>query len=221
MPQFPSKLPFASFLQYRPKSSDAVAVQSRDVTSAIKQDKFIPVGGKLIRVIPYAAERIKAALDEFPFLKDYLGPGVVLVPAPRHSPIKPGALWPALKICEALVAVGLGERVETCLERTKGIRKAATAGPGERPGPQEHFDSISVQRQQSLHAPKSLTIVDDVITRGSTFVGVMPHLESLFPNVPIRCFAVVRTMSYGDIQQLREPVEGVITYQGSALLRSP
>jgi hypothetical protein len=48
----------------------------------------------------------KDALDSFPFLKNYLGPDEVLVPAPRSSPIKAGALWPALRICEALVAAG-------------------------------------------------------------------------------------------------------------------
>lgn len=221
MVQFPSKVPFASFLQYRPKSDDSVAVQSRQVTYAIKQDKFISIGGKSVRVIPYAAERIKAALGEFPFLNEYLGPGVVLVPAPRSSPIKPGALWPALSICQALVAVGLGDRVETCLKRTKGIVKAATAPPGERPGPQVHFDSISVEPQQSLQVPMRLTIVDDVITRGATFLGVMPHLETFFPGVPIRCFALVRTMSYGEILQIREPVEGVLTYEHGNPHRQP
>ncbi len=221
MVQFPSKVPFASFLQYRPKSDDSVAVQSQQVTFAIKQDKFISIGGQSVRVIPYAAERIKAALEDFPFLKDYLGPGVVLVPAPRSSPIKPGALWPALSICDALVAVGLGERVEACLERTKGIVKAATAGPGERPGPQEHFDSISIKRQQSLQVPRAVTVIDDVITRGATFLGVMPHLETVFPGVPLRCFAVVRTMSYGEIQQLREPVQGLVTYEHGSPHREP
>ena len=221
MVQFHSKLPFASFLQYRPKSNDAIAVQSQQVTYALKQDKFISIGGKSVRVIPYVAERIKAAMDDFPFLKDYFGPSVVLVPAPRSSPLKAGALWPAFRICEALVEVGLGERVETCLERTKGVVKAATAARGERPGPPEHFDSISVQRQQSLQAVKSVTIVDDVITRGATFVGVMPHLETVFSAAPIRCFAVVRTMSYGEIQQLRDPVVGVITYEQGNLHRQP
>ena len=221
MPQFPSKLPFASFLQYRPRSDDSVAVESQTVTYAIKQDKFISIGGKPIRVIPYAAERIKVALGEFPFLRKYFGPGIVLVPAPRSSSIKPGALWPALSICEALVAVGLGDHVETCLERTKGVVKAATAKSGERPGPQEHFDSISVRRQQSLQVPNALTIVDDVITRGATFLGVVPHLEAAFPGVPIRCFALVRTMSYGEILQLRDPVEGNIIYEHGSLRREP
>lgn len=221
MPQFPSSLAFASFLQYRPKSSDAVAVQSREVTYAIKQDKFIVSGGKSVRVIPLVAERIKAAIVDHPFIGNYFGPDVVLVPTPRSSPLTPGALWPAERICEALVAAGLGERVERCLERTRGIVKSATAGPGGRPGPQEHFDSIAVQKQQTLQAAKSITVVDDVITRGATFVGIMPHLQAVFPNVPIRFFAVVRTMSYGEIQQLRDPVEGTITFEHRNLLRDP
>jgi hypothetical protein len=221
MPIFPSKLPFASFLQYRPKGEEPVAVQSRNVTYSIKQDKFMNIGGRDVRVIDYAAKRIAGLLGDFPFLNQYFGPNVVLVPAPRSSPLKPGALWPALRICEALVAVGLGDRVEACLERRQGIVKSATAAPGERPGPQEHYDSIGVRQQQSLHAVNAVTVIDDVITRGATFVGVMPHLESFFPGVPIRCFAMVRTMSYGEIQQLREPVEGTITFEHGRLRREP
>ena len=80
---------------------------------------------------------------------------------------------------------------------------------------------MGIVRQQSLQIPKAVTVVDDVITRGSTFVGAMPHLESLFGSIPIRCFALVRTMSFGDIQQLREPVEGVISYQHGNLHRQP
>lgn len=145
----------------------------------------------------------------------------MLVPVPRSSLIQPGALWPAERICNALAAEHLGLRVEHCLVRTKGIVKAATAARGGRPGPQEHYDSLAIVRQQLLEVPKSITVVDDVVTRGATFVGCQPHLAAAFPGVPIHYFAVIRTISFAEIQQILEPIEGTIVYQGGSLLRSP
>jgi hypothetical protein len=221
MASFPSSVSFASFLQYSPRGTSGVAAASRKITYAVKQDKFINSSKGAVRAIPFLAERIRACLDDYPFLKACFGPGVVLVPAPRSSPLAPGALWPTRRICDAFVAEGLGERVLPCLERVKPVTKSALAGPGERPGPAEHYESVVVRPQQELVAPRFVTLVDDVVTRGATFVGLLPHLEASFPGVPIRCFGAVRTMSYGDISELRSPVEGVITFEHDALKRQP
>jgi hypothetical protein len=221
MERFPSSVTFGSYLKYRPRSEQALAVLSQKVTIAIKQDKVMPPPYDTERAIPFLAARLRSRLDEYPFLKYYFGTQVVLVPAPRSSPLKGEALWPTLRICEALVAAGLAERVEPYLERVKPVRKSATAGPGERPEPADHYDSVALKRKGVLGVPTTITLVDDVITRGATFVGLLPHLQATFPNAAIRCFAFVRTVSSGEITQVLDPVEGTIIFDGGVLKRQP
>jgi orotate phosphoribosyltransferase-like protein len=70
--------------------------------------------------------------------------------------------------------------------------------------------------------PESITVVDDVITRGSSFVGAYPRLRSAFPGIPIHCFALVRTISGRDIDGILDPVAGLITHEnGQRLHREP
>jgi hypothetical protein len=221
MVQFPSKLSFAAFLQYRPDGADLTAILSRDVTYAIKQDKFVSSHGRQLPVIPYTADRIRDELANHAFLAKYFDSQSVLVPVPRSSLIQPGTLWPSRRICESLVAVGLGARVECYIERRFAIPKAATAGPGGRAMPDLHFQSTNIVRQKTFAPLSSITLIDDVITRGSTFVGIYPHFESAFPGIPIRCFAVVRSMRFKEITQILSPVEGVIGFAGGDLRREP
>jgi hypothetical protein len=63
--------------------------------------------------------------------------------------------------------------------------------------------------------------VDDVVTRGASFVGLVPRLQEAFPGIEIRCFALVRTISTGEIDRILDPVEGVISYDGSEFRRHP
>ena len=58
---------------------------------------------------------------------------------------------------------------------------------------------------KSRSTPKTITLVDDVIIRSSSFVGLIPHLQDAFPGIGIRCFALVRTISAGDIDQIPRP----------------
>src|SRR5512142_1992836 len=93
MAPFPSRLPFAAFLQYSPRGTSAISKHSKDVTLAIKRDSFI----RGHRVIDFAARRIREERANPPFLSAYFNGSVTLVPAPRSSPVKdPKALWPAL-----------------------------------------------------------------------------------------------------------------------------
>ena len=107
------------------------------------------------------------------------------------------------------------------LKRTKPTTKSATAGVGQRPAPEAHYESIEVDHQGILTAATSITIVDDVITRGSTFLAMYQRLAEAFPQAEIRCFAGVRTMSGVEVDQIMSPVEGVITFTGTYLLRQP
>ena len=218
MPTFPSKLSYAALLQYSPRGSQPFSVLSKDVTLAIKQDSYL----RGFRMIEYVAKRIREEQGSYPFLGSYFGSSVTLVPAPRSSPLKdPRALWPALRICQALKAEGCAGHVLPCLKRVKPTTKSATAGSGQRPDPEAHYESIEVEQQGILTTPTSITIVDDVVTRGSTFLAMHQRLAEAFPLAEIRCFAVVRTMSGIEVDQIMSPVEGLISFDGVSLQRRP
>lgn len=217
MAKFRSSLTFAALLQYAPRGRSDSSLHSRDVTYKIKQDGYI---GRF-RIIDFSAERLAQEIAAHPFLGDYFNSSVSLVPVPRSSPlVRPDALWPSLRICQAILARGLGADIIPCIERTRAVRKSSTAAAGQRPGPAEHYGSVRVVRKKR-QAPKGITLVDDVITRGSSFVGLVARLEEAFPGVEIRCFALVRTRSAGEIDRLLDPVEGTITYDGAGFHRHP
>jgi predicted amidophosphoribosyltransferase len=192
-------------------------MRSRDVTYKIKQDGF--VGG--LRIIDFTAQRLAQEIDSHAFLSDDFNPSVTLVPLPRSSPlISPRALWPSLRICQAILDQGLAAHVVPCLERTDAVQKSSTARAGRRPGPDEHYGSVRVMWKKR-RAPRAITLVDDVVTRGASFIGLVPRLQEAFPGTEIRCFAVVRTISTGEIDRILAPVEGTISYDGSEFRRHP
>jgi hypothetical protein len=217
MVTFPSSLAFASLLQYAPRGQSETSLRSRDVTYKIKQDGYV---GRF-RIIDFSAERRAQVIATYPFLGGYLNPSVTLVPVPRSSPlVKPDALWPSLRICQAILAQGLGANIIPCIERTHAVPKSSTARAGQRPGPAEHYGSVRVVRKRR-RTPRAITLIDDVITRGSSFVGLVPRLQEAFPGIEIRCFALVRTRSAGEIDRILDPVEGTIRYDGSEFRRHP
>lgn len=218
MAAFPSSLPFAAFLQYSPRGTSPTSIQSKDVTLAIKRNGFF----RGVRVIDFAARRIREEQANYPLLSGYFNASVALVPAPRSSPLSaPGALWPALRICQSLKSEGCAGSVLPCLKRIKPITKSATAGVGKRPDPDTHYESIEVDQPALLTPPEAITVVDDVITRGSTFLAMYRRLREAFPQTEIRCFAIVRTMSGVEVTQILDPVEGIISFTGMHLLRQP
>jgi hypothetical protein len=227
MAQFPSSIPFVSFLRYSPKVTSELSIRSRQICYAIKGDGLIDVPSahgdtrEQVRAIDRAALRVAFLRSQFPVLEKAFGQEVTRVPVPRSAPIKPGTLWPAERLCYALQAQSLASDVLTCLERVKAVPKSATAGPGERASPEDHFQSLKITLQASLVPPKRITIVDDVITRGSTFLGSWPHFAAAFPNTPLICFGLIRTESYRDIESLIEPIEGTVSFRHGQPHRDP
>lgn len=212
--QFPSKLSYVSFLQYSPRGTSKVAENSRAIRDAIKSDSYLyPMrDGKrtVVRGIEYVVAALPKDLPHFAFLRECLGPHVALVPIPRSAPLTKGALWPSQRICEELVKVGLGAEVLPLLKRVTAVQKAATAGPGMRPGPEQHYESTIIDNEVPSLIERPLTLVDDFVTRGASFVGMFRRVKEAFPNREIRCFALVRTESTAEITTYRAPVEGTI-----------
>ena len=217
MPRFPSELSFVSYLKYAVRGKSGTSIRSKTVTYAIKRDGAYGD----TQIIDYTADRMAKDLGHHPQLNRVFGSDVTLVPAPRSSPLFEGALWPPLRICQALEARDLAQHVLPCLTRTRPVQRASTAPAGERPLPPEHYDSLQVSPPDLLRRPTRITLVDDVITRGSTFVGAVPKLQEAYPSVPIMCFALVRTISSGDVDGLVEPVAGTVTYERGRLHREP
>ena len=227
----PSEIGFAAFLQYSPRNLGDIASRSRMVRNAVKSDSYLPFRGadgtiSSLLAIDVFSKRLAAVIQAgtFPFLANYFGSNTLLVPIPRSAPLSDkAALWPTMRICQAFHKHGLSATVLPLLERTKAVQKSAFASPGNRPGPLAHFESTRIDPAQPLllGGVKRITLVDDFVTRGATFVGMYPHITMAFPNLEVCCFALVRTESYKDITEILSPVEGNITFNGVSLVRTP
>ena len=190
----------------------ALAALSRQVVRHIKncRDAYIRRVG----------QRFREQYDRGLF-HDLLGPDVLFVPAPRSTPRVEDTLWPARRICEELVQRGLGAGTEALLERRLSVTKSALIHRGaSRPSPAEHRRSLYCA---SRAAPTGrITIVDDVITRGSTLLGCAWAIADRLGTQAIRALAVVRTMSGQDIDEILAPVDdGRIRVHADAPRRDP
>jgi hypothetical protein len=85
--------------------------------------------------------------------------------------MRPGTLWVPQRLANALIQNGFGKTIEECLKRVIPLPKSATSLAKDRPKAVEHFDSIEVQAVFS--EPKEILLVDDVGTRGATFLGAV------------------------------------------------
>jgi hypothetical protein len=218
-----TEIHFAASHQYAPHGTTPSSKSSKDVVRALKQDGFIlrVESGEYIRVLDKMILTLSDLLPNNPFLGAALNPKALLVPVPGHSPIShPSAVWPAARLCSELSTKGLGFGSEKLLERVELVPKSATANPGERPMPEDHYQSVAV-KQIPLGTFQSITLVDDVVTRGATLIGIAEKVEESFPGVPVRAFALVRTVSVGDITTMICPVEGTITYRNGKVVREP
>lgn len=217
--KLPSDLTFASFLQYSPRGQTKESKYSQAVMRAIKGDGVLPSGQ---RGIDYAARRLREELPKHPFLQKCFGPSVALIPTPRSAPLKdPGWLWPAKRLCDAIQKEGLAAAVLPLVIRKSPVAKSATAAPGQRPTPENHYDSLAVDpKVVLLPGIKSFTLVDDVVTRGATFIASVARLQDVYA-LPMHVFALVRTMSGVEVDRVLSPVEGTISYQSSSLHREP
>lgn len=154
-------------------------------------------------------------------LGDAFGPDAVLVPVPRSQPLEPGALWPALRIAEELARHGLAREVRPLLVRKEAIVKSALQRTAaSRPQPLDHARTIHLEGALPFGLQR-IVLVDDVVTRGATFVGCAAVIAAALPDSNIRGFAAVRTMSDQEIDTMLAPVCGSISFKRSRLHREP
>jgi hypothetical protein len=50
---------------------------------------------------------------------------------------------------------------------------------------------------------------------------MVPRIQEAFPNAIVHCFALVRTISTGEVDAIFAPTAGTITYRDGLLIRQP
>ena len=207
-----SSIDFASLLVYSPRGLGDISRRSRSICYRIKDGSD--------DVVTRAADLIVKNVNTHGVLAPFFGGNTTLVPTPRSAPLLEGQLWPAERICISLQHHGAAPYVERLLRREVAVPKSAIAAPGERPGPDTHFATMTIEPQ--LAVPASITVIDDVVTRGSTLIAAVSLLAEYFPDIEVRGFAVVRTMGLvPDIERIHVPAVGTIRLVGGMLERDP
>lgn len=211
-PSLLSELAYAAFLVYSPRGNSDVSRQSRGIVHDIKQDKN--------GLIAFAAKRL-LEVRSGSVLATILGPDVSLVPAPRSAPFPESGqtLWPARRICDELVRVGLGRDTGACVERVTMVPKSAFAAKGHRPSVTEHLESM--RANALLSKPQRTVVVDDVVTKGATLLATASWVQALYPDLPVSGFALIRTRGYDEITTMLDPCVGKIRWDGNDVYRDP
>ena len=205
-----SSVRFGSFLVYSPRGTSEISKRSQRFTHAVKTGRP--------EALPLALDRLARDFDSTP-LPAMLGPDVTLIPAPRSSLLVAGGLWPARLIAEALVSHGLGGTVLPILTRIEPVPKSAFQARGERPNAKRHFETMAIE--PALTAPR-ITLVDDVITKGSTLLAAASRVALAFPRAEVNTFALIRTMGrVADIERIVDPCVGTVRAVFDEAIREP
>ena len=196
-----SEVRFGSLLVYSPRGASEVSRRSRSIRDAVKAGR---------REVLEAAARRALEPATRTRLAEFLDSGRVLVPAPRSAPLADGALWPAERVCEVLVRHGLGSETARLLRRTESVPKSAFCLPGERPTAGRHFATMAAEPLLQ-YSDARLTLVDDVVTKGSTLLAAASRLAEAYPHAEIRVFALLRTRGLiPEIEAILQPCVGRI-----------
>ena len=166
------------------------------------------------------ARRVRQEVGSSPLLTDFFEPTDLLVPVPGSSPYSEADPWTSQRLAIALINEGLGSTAWKGLQRTRAVRKSATAAPGTRPTVNLHYDSFYVE--QPPEAPEGIVLIDDVITKGRTLLAAASRLHDAFPAARIRGFALLRTLGLiSSLEHLLCPCKGQIRWRGGDAHRSP
>lgn len=217
MPTCLSEITFGSLLVYSPRGSSATSIKSRSLTYQIKNNRE----GTITRLAERVAKEIATSEAARP-LANLLAKEVILVPCPRSSLLVKGGLWPGEEIAKALVRAGLGKEVKPWLQRKNAVAKSSAAQPGERPTVEDHLKSMRSEADSTLFAPRKITIVDDVVTKGATLLAAASLLKEQFPSSEVQVFALVRTLGLQpEIDRILSPCVGTITHVRGDAQREP
>lgn len=212
-----SRIEFGSLLSYSVRGASQKDKESKTVMRNIKQDSVLDSG---ILTSEYVARELKKGIKGYSFA-DFFNSDTVLVPIPKSSLSMAGTLWVPERITTALINNGLGRTSEACLERATAVARSSGQRVGfKRPKPSEHYESMRVKKL--LCEPKEIIMVDDVVARGSTFLGAINRLAEAFPSAKIRAFAAMRSISSPeDFKDIVDPQKGEIFMNNNDPRRRP
>jgi len=135
-----SELPYATLANYSPRGASNLSIQSQNAVGRIKAGDTETI----IRAIRHHSELSKS------IFRDFLNLETILVPIPRSSPLKEGAIWPSKVIADLLVQFGYGINVTCYLDRERAVPKSSAArSAAERASVQMHYESIRVKEGTS------------------------------------------------------------------------
>jgi hypothetical protein len=196
------RVDFASCYVYSPTGDGAICARSRLLRALLKDADA--------RFMVKYAGRVHQQTESPALLAGFFLSGDVLVPVPRSAP-KVAGTWAAAELAQALVQQGVGSATWFGLHRIRAVRKSATAAKGCRPSVARHYDSFRLE--PPALRPRSLVLIDDVITKGRTLFAAAARLREAFPDARIRAFALLRTAGlFTDIESLLEPCRGEIRW---------
>lgn len=185
---------------------------------SLKENRIVRATRREETASALVARRIRERALEF--TSEFLNADTALVPMPRSGLLRLGALWPALEIAESLRAEGFGQSVVPSLKRVIPVPKAATSRAEERPKARAHFESLELMDPLAL--PAKITLVDDVVTRGAQLFGAAWKIWAMRPNVEVRAFAVIRTVSaLEEFSATADPCTGRIEWRDEECRRRP
>jgi|GEM_PF-304226 hypothetical protein len=218
-----NELEFCSIFSYCPRDNSDEGLLAKRLMNHIKNDTMIKIkrtvfiknGGvtveKELSASQYVAEVLKKLVNGG-YFSDFFQEDTILIPMPRATPIKKSQLWPSFQIAKAMENEGLGV-VRPVLVRTKPVLKSSLASPKQRPKPIDHYESMGINKMVELGS-KKLIFVDDIVTRGHTFMGAAWRLKEAFSNVGITAFAAMQTISNkSEFKNHFYPAKGTINYR--------
>lgn len=194
-----SRLSFAAPFVYSPRGESEVSRNSRRLRDRIKRgDTEI-----FAQIADHVAQLVASGTFE-----EFFGGDVTLVPTPGHAPLAPGAVSITRRITDSLLSRRLAASAQSLLDRQTAVSKSAFSPAHLRPKASDHFDSLVCNG--TLLSPKRVLLVDDFVTRGATLLGAASRIAEAFPGIEIRAFALVRSVTDGDVLSIRDPRVGVI-----------
>jgi predicted amidophosphoribosyltransferase len=169
-----SELEYGALLSYASHGNSAEIQHSKDIMLALKNDGFVQ--SPSILMSQWVAQTIQRNRSTLAFAS-FFQTNTVLVPIPKSSLMRHGTLWVPHRLATALVDCSLGKEVANILNRVRPVRKAAWSTPDSRPLPQEHYESMEIQK--TLSEPSDILLIDDIITRGATLLGAASRLAEV------------------------------------------
>jgi len=108
---------------------------------------------------------------------------------------------------------GLGRDLQKLLVRTVRVPKAHEQSATGRPRIDELVDSLEWQGDFGSDLDE-IILVDDVVTRGTTFLAARNVIHQVEPWLDVKGFAAVRTMSFEVVTEPLSPATGVVELGG-------